>query len=192
MVALSASAIASIYAAGFMLTRSADAGLASSATSGAATAAPAVSTATTQPASASTPTPVVGASAPVATAPVATPAPAASPTAAPSPTAASSTSTAATASAYKDGTFTGSGTSRRGGIGVSVTIQSGTITNVQITAVSTQYPVSRIASLPATVVKQQTANVNVISGATYSSQAFKQAVQQALSVAQATNGPVTG
>jgi uncharacterized protein with FMN-binding domain len=179
MVALSASAIATIYAAGFLVTRSADAGLASSATTGAATAAPAVSIATTQTATASTTTPVVGASAPVATVP------AASPTAVPSPT-------AATPGAYTDGTFTGSGTSRRGGIGVSVTIQSGAITNVQITAVSTQYPVSRIASLPVAVIKQQTATVNVISGATYSSQAFKQAVQQALGVAQATNGPVTG
>ena len=63
-------------------------------------------------------------------------------------------------------------------------MQGGSITNVQITSVSTQYPVSRIASLPSAVIKQQSANVNVISGATYSSQAFNQAVQQALSLAQ--------
>jgi uncharacterized protein with FMN-binding domain len=88
-------------------------------------------------------------------------------------------------SAYKDGTYTGQGTSRRGGVNVSVTVQGGVITNVQITSVSTEYPVSRIASLPSLVVKQQAANVNVISGATYSSQAFKQAVQQALSLAHA-------
>jgi uncharacterized protein with FMN-binding domain len=75
---------------------------------------------------------------------------------------------------------------------VAVSIQGGVITNVQITSVNTEYPVSRIASLPGAVVKQQTASVNVISGATYSSQAFKQAVQQALAVAQASSGPVTG
>jgi uncharacterized protein with FMN-binding domain len=163
MVALSASAIATIYAAGFMLTRSADAGLAGSSSTATATA-----SATAQPAT-STPTAVVGASAP-----------------------ATAVSTFASATAYKDGTYTGQGTSRRGGVSVSVTVQSGAITNVQITSVSTQYPVSRIASLPGVVVKQQTANVNVISGATYSSQAFTQAVQQALKVAQATSGPVVG
>ena len=70
---------------------------------------------------------------------------------------------------------------------VSVSIQGGTITNVQITSVSTQYPVSRIASLPGAVVKQQTASVNVISGATYSSQAFTQAVQQALTLARVSS-----
>jgi uncharacterized protein with FMN-binding domain len=42
------------------------------------------------------------------------------------------------------------------------------------------------------VVKQQTANVNVITGATYSSQAFKQAVQQALAQAQASSQSITG
>src|SRR5579859_2172276 len=117
MVALSASAIATIYAAGFVLTRSADAGLAASATS--ASSIPVAASATSQPAS-TAPRVVVGASAPA---------------------------TAATASGLKDGTYTGQGTSRRGGIGVSLTVQAGAITNVQITSVSTQYPVSRIASL---------------------------------------------
>jgi uncharacterized protein with FMN-binding domain len=73
---------------------------------------------------------------------------------------------------------------------VAVSIQGGVITNVQITSVNTEYPVSRVASLPGQVVKQQTPNVNVITGATYSSQAFKQAVQQALAQAQAA--AVTG
>jgi uncharacterized protein with FMN-binding domain len=75
---------------------------------------------------------------------------------------------------------------------VSVSIQGGAIANIQITSVNTEYPVSRIASLPGQVVKQQTANVNVITGATYSSQAFKQAVQQALAQAQAGSLQVAG
>jgi uncharacterized protein with FMN-binding domain len=66
---------------------------------------------------------------------------------------------------------------------VSVTVSGDKITNVQITKVTTKFPVSRIASLPAQVIQQQTANVNVVTGATYSSQAFKQAVQQALAQA---------
>ncbi len=161
LVALSASAIATIYAAGFALTRTADAVL--------AVAAPGA-------------TPVVGASAPTATS-SATPT---STSLSPPTATATSTATATATSAYKDGTYSGQGTSRRGGVNVSVTVQGGSITNVQITSVSTQYPVSRIASLPSAVIKQQSANVNVISGATYSSQAFNQAVQQALSLAQAT------
>jgi uncharacterized protein with FMN-binding domain len=170
LVALSAAAIAAIYAAGFAVTRSADAGLAGSG-SALASAPPTASTTSTTPAS-SAPTVVVGASAPA--------------------TAARTSTAASAASSYKDGTYRGQGSSRRGGVSVAVTVQSGSITNVQITSVNTEYPVSRIASLPAAVVKQQTVNVNTISGATYSTQAFKQAVQQALALAQATNGPTTG
>jgi uncharacterized protein with FMN-binding domain len=64
-----------------------------------------------------------------------------------------------------------------------VTVQNGRISNVQITGVTTEYPVSRIASLPSQVVTRQSAQVNTISGATYSTQAFVAAVQQALAKA---------
>jgi uncharacterized protein with FMN-binding domain len=66
-----------------------------------------------------------------------------------------------------------------------VSVAGGKISTVQITKVTTSYPVSRIASLPAQVTQNQTASINSITGATYSSQAFKQAVQQALTQAQA-------
>src|SRR5207245_529283 len=107
-----------IYAAGFMLTRSADAQLSGS-TSG-LTPAPVVGTASTGSTSGVS-TPVVGASTTV------------------------STLVAASTSTYANGTYTGQGTSRRGGVSVAVTIQGGAIANVQITGVSTEYPVSRIA-----------------------------------------------
>jgi uncharacterized protein with FMN-binding domain len=172
LVALSAAAITTIYAAGFAVTRSADAGLNSAAPAIAAQPS-AIATSASSPATA-VPT---ATSVATATAPATITVPAASATTAPAATAA--------VTGYKDGTFTGQGTSRRGGLTVAVSVQSGAITNVQITSVNTEYPVSRIASLPGAVVKQQTANVNVVSGATYSSQAFKQAVQQALTLAQA-------
>jgi len=70
-------------------------------------------------------------------------------------------------------------------VNVSVTIAADRISNVQITSVTTKYPASRIASLPAQVMQSQTASVNVVTGATSSSQAFKQAVQQALAQALA-------
>ena len=140
LVALSSSAIAAIYLAGFVYTRGADAGLASVATSVAPT---------TQ-------------------------------------AAATSTSTAlSTTAAYRDGTYTGTGISRRGNVSVSLTIQSGRIANVTMSSVTTQYPVSRIAALPAQVVARQSSQVDNVSGATYSAQAFSLAVQAALSKAGA-------
>lgn len=156
LVALSATAIASIYLAGFMSTHGAADSFAADAP---ATTTIAVATGTT-----AAPTVVVGA------------------TAAPT---ASATSAAASSSGYVDGTYSGTGTSRFGNVYVSVTISGGAISAVQITRVSTSFPMSRIASLPGLVVLKQTANVNAVSGATYSSQAFKQAVSQALGAAAA-------
>lgn len=150
LVALSSSAIAAIYFAGFIYTRGADAGIAS-----AATIVPSSASATS---TAGQPTAVVSAS---------------------------STTSTATSGSYRDGTYSGTGTSRRGNVSVSVSIQSGRIANVTISSVSTQYPVSRIASLPAQVVQRQSSQVDNISGATYSAQAFRAAVQTALAAAAA-------
>jgi uncharacterized protein with FMN-binding domain len=176
LVALSSSAIAAIYLAGFVYTRGADAGLASVATS-VPTTVPASPAATATSTTGAAPT--AGASSTAA----ATSTPAATSTAVATST---PTSTAAsTTAAYRDGTYTGSGTSRRGNVSVSVTIQSGRIANVTISSVTTQYPVSRIAALPAQVVARQSGQVDNVSGATYSAQAFSLAVQAALSQASA-------
>jgi len=98
--------------------------------------------------------------------------------------AAAQVATQAANATYKDGTYTGSGTSRRGGVQVAVTVAGGRITNVQITSSWTEYPVSRIAGLPAEVVARQSAQVDRVTGATYSTQAFQAAVQQALALAE--------
>jgi uncharacterized protein with FMN-binding domain len=141
LVALSTSAIAAVYFAGFAATRGADAG---------------ISTAAMQPAAASSN---------VASSSAATSAPVVSP--------------------YKDGTYAGTGTSRRGNVTVSVTISGGRISAVNLTKVATEYPASAISSLPAQVVVKQSAQVNGVSGATYSAQAFRGAVQAALQQATA-------
>jgi uncharacterized protein with FMN-binding domain len=137
-------------------------------------------TPTTVAAASPTPAPavVIGASATATQAPATATATA---TATASPTATPRTS------GYADGTYAATGTSRFGNVTVAVTTAAGKISNVQITQVTTKFPVSRIASLPSQVTQNQTANVNVVTGATYSSQAFKQAVQQALSQALAAN-----
>lgn len=87
------------------------------------------------------------------------------------------------AAGYKDGTYSGHGTSRRGDVWVDVTVGGGRITSVKITRSTLQYPLRDIADLPDEVVQRQSAQVDIVSRATYSSQAFRGAVSQALSSA---------
>jgi uncharacterized protein with FMN-binding domain len=67
---------------------------------------------------------------------------------------------------------------------VQVQVAGGRISNVSITRSTLQYPLRDIAGLPQEVVDRQSAQVDVISRATYSSTAFRQAVTQALSSAK--------
>ena len=48
-----------------------------------------------------------------------------------------------------------------------MTVAGGKIADVQITQVTTQYPVSRVASLPAQVVTRQSSQVDAVTGATF-------------------------
>jgi len=167
LVALSSSAIAAIYLAGFVATRGADASLNATPSPAGLAAAPSGAAGPVI-----VPTPTTG---PVASAPVRG--------AASQPTA---PATATPTSGYRDGTYTGSGDSRRGGFTVAVTIQGGRIVDVKITDAWTQYPVSRVAALPGEVIARQAPVVDRVTGATYSAMAFQQAVAQAL--AQASTG----
>jgi uncharacterized protein with FMN-binding domain len=90
------------------------------------------------------------------------------------------TTASAAAATYTDGTYTGTGSSRRGDVWVSVEVVGGRIANVSITRSTLQYPLRDIAGLPAEVVERQSAQVDIVSRATYSSQAFRTAVSQAL------------
>jgi len=109
-------------------------------------------------------------------------------------TPAPSTSSAASSSAaqYKDGTYTGSvEDAYYGNVLVSATISGGKITAVKFL----QYPNTHSTSvyinqqampyLQQEAIQAQSANVNVISGATFTSQAFTQSLSTALSKAQA-------
>jgi uncharacterized protein with FMN-binding domain len=170
LVALSAAAITTVYAAGFIATQPA------SSRAGTASANP-----ISQVVSA-TPTPSLAQLAPNRSAPAPTVvrsagAPA---SATPLPTQASS----ANAAVYRDGQYQGSGTSRFGDVNLTVTVSDGRITAVTLGRVTTHYPASRISGLPAQVVSRQNAQVDRVSGATASTQAFQQAVQQALSQAR--------
>ncbi|WP_342416428.1 FMN-binding protein [Paenibacillus sp. FSL R10-2782] len=87
-------------------------------------------------------------------------------------------------SLYKDGTYTGMGNNRRGSIEVSVTIKNDKITDVEVSHFAMHYSESDIAGLPSEVVQNQSEQVRNVSGATYSTRAFQDAVQNALSSAQ--------
>lgn len=88
-------------------------------------------------------------------------------------------------SGYKDGTYSGQGMNRIGGVAVSVTIKQGKISSVQITDCTTSYPQSAIDQLPSQVVSRQNVNVDNVSGATESTSDFVTAVAQALAQAKA-------
>ena len=110
-------------------------------------------------------------------------------------TAGATNSTAASGSSgasYKDGSYTGSvADALWGNIQVEATIKNGKITNVQFL----QYPNERDRSiminqyadpqLSSEAIQAQSANVDIISGATDTSEAFIQSLSDALSQAKA-------
>ncbi len=201
LVALSSAAILGVYGAGYVLSQPAAVTMAASpdaavpASSGTAVPTPSQSAASASGAQSSSLS--SGSASPAAPAAAGSGSPAAgttnvsaSPatagaTAASQPSAAqpSTSGAAASGAVLKDGTYTGSGTSRHGGVNVSVVIKNGQIASAAITSVTTRYSQNVISGLPAEVVKAQSANVNMVSGATDSSSAYIQAVQQALSKA---------
>lgn len=81
---------------------------------------------------------------------------------------------------YKDGTYIGTGRNRIGSVEVAVTIKNDEITSVEITNCHTHYPQLYIDGLPKQVIERQSENVDVVSGATKSSEDFRTAVHQAL------------
>jgi len=99
------------------------------------------------------------------------------PTPAPTDTAAKSEKTQV---GWKDGTFTGWGGSRHGDIQATVEIKAGRIISAWISICATQYSCSWIDSLPGQVVARQSPEVDFVSGATQSTNAFYYAVVQAL------------
>lgn len=90
----------------------------------------------------------------------------------------------ASKSIYKDGTYTGMGSNRRGSIQVMLTISNDKITDVEISRFGMHYSESDVAGLPAEVLRNQSSQVTNVSGATYSTKAFQSAVQDALMIAR--------
>ncbi|HLK63176.1 MAG TPA: FMN-binding protein [Bryobacteraceae bacterium] len=111
------------------------------------------------------------------------PNPPAAPAPAPTPAPAAATPAPA-APSWKDGTYTGWGSSRHGDIEASVVIQGGRIESASISQCRTRYSCSVIGMLPPEVPQRQSAEVDYVSGATQSANAFYWAVMDALSKAK--------
>jgi uncharacterized protein with FMN-binding domain len=115
---------------------------------------------------------------PVATGPIAAIAPSVAP---PAPTVSESgPAPAVSVSKWKDGHYTGWGTSRHGDIQASVFIENGRIATASIAQCLTRYPCDWIVKLPPQVVQRQSAETDYVSGATESTNAFYYAVLEAL------------
>lgn len=101
----------------------------------------------------------------------------------------SSTSTTSSTT-YKDGTFTGQVENvYYGNVQVQVKISSGAISNINVlqqpndNPTSTYISTQAISMLKSEVIQAQSANVSIISGASYVSSGFIQSLQSALSQA---------
>lgn len=84
--------------------------------------------------------------------------------------------------AWNDGTYEGSGQGFGGEIIVNVTIKKGAISNIQIKEAKSEDAayLDNAKKIISVMIKQQTADVDVASGATYSSKGIISAVENAL------------
>jgi uncharacterized protein with FMN-binding domain len=120
--------------------------------------------------------------------PLTTPPPviAASPTAPPAAAAAAASGTAAPAvpSEWKDGKYSGWGSCRHGDIQALVEIKGGRIVSAVVSSCRTVYSCDVISKVVPQVVTRQSADVDSVSGATQSADAFFWAVSSALNDAK--------
>jgi uncharacterized protein with FMN-binding domain len=95
------------------------------------------------------------------------------------------TTTSEPARTYKNGPFSGSGTGYAGPISVSVTIKDDVITAISVTSSSDDEPfISDAKGVISKMLSAQSANVDTVSGATYSSKGIISAVKSALASAK--------
>lgn len=87
------------------------------------------------------------------------------------------------AAVYRDGTYTGTGQGFKSTITATVTIKGGKIVSIQLSGGDDASYWNKAKSLANTIVSKQSTNVDVVSGASYSSRGIIQAVRNALSKA---------
>lgn len=86
------------------------------------------------------------------------------------------------AGAYKDGIYTGTASGFGGEISVEVTVEEHKITNVEVTAAAGEDGsfLSMAKNVIPKIIEEQSADVDTISGATFSSTGIRDAVREAL------------
>ena len=85
---------------------------------------------------------------------------------------------------YKDGTYYGWGSCRHGDIQAAVVIESGRITAARVERCLTRYACNWVDPIPPRILLKQGTTYDYVSGATESSDAFQDAVAEALSQAK--------
>lgn len=85
---------------------------------------------------------------------------------------------------YKDGTYYGWGTCRHGDIQAAVVIENGRIAAARVEKCLTRYSCNWVDPIPPRIVLKQGTTYDYVSGATESSDAFQDAVAEALSQAK--------
>jgi uncharacterized protein with FMN-binding domain len=100
------------------------------------------------------------------------------------PTAEPGAQTATAAPLWKDGKYYGWGSCRHGDIQAEVHVEGGRIVVASISECDTRYSCNVIEKLPPEVAQRQSAQVDYVSGATESADAFHYAVLDALSKAK--------
>ena len=213
LVALSSAAVLAVYSAGYMRTRAAADKIQAAdrsrpvipAPPGESNSRPIAPLPAAAPVAAMTPAPVSTAPAskatrkvepvstpavhsnPVATSPatpIDAPLPVVTPIAPPTTVVEPTPPAAPVAPQWKDGTYSGWGTSRHGDIEATVVIFGGRISSAVISQCWTRYSCSWVAHLQGQVVTRQSPEVDYVSGATQSTNAFYYAVVQALAKAK--------
>jgi polyferredoxin len=86
---------------------------------------------------------------------------------------------------YKDGTYTGVGQGKNPDLKVSVTVSNGKVSNVEILSANEPKGKEALNTIPKEIIDTQSTSVDVVSGATMTSNGIMAAVNDALS--QATN-----
>lgn len=87
---------------------------------------------------------------------------------------------------YKDGIYTGEGNGYNPGLKVQVEIKDGLINDIQIlehNEVGQMFYQPAFTEIPTQIIEKQTTDVDIVSGATYSSKGIMEAVNDALSKA---------
>ena len=88
----------------------------------------------------------------------------------------------AMAESFTDGTYTGSGKGMMGNIEVSVTVEGGKITAVEVTSQSETAGISdpALETIPQAIVDAQSWEVDAVAGATFTSNGIMEAVKNAI------------